>query len=190
LVRKGFVPIDLSIDDEEIESDEDNDGMVAYNGYDNRHLEYDYTQHLKEMGNEGAKFISATYVRTKELTNQGIVFKDEDAKSQLDHATKPLALPSDLFGGRESDVGLLSQPAHEFEGLGLEMTDELREIMAALDDEAYIEPEEDLYFDCLNSDTVPTALVPLVKAGEEMKKKEEEGWMGGFNKFRTTRTSI
>lgn len=148
---------------------------------------YDYMKHLREINpnSNDSLFIKATN-NTKQI-KQGLKFKDENAQQALNGQSN-INLPSEVLEGNTIlPIGLMNQPANEFEGLQLDLDEDLREVLLALDDEAYVEQEEEEYFDSLNLNQVPSKYAELIENSLEDDDNEEEGWMKEFKKFQKAR---
>ncbi|ORZ41147.1 Low temperature viability protein-domain-containing protein [Catenaria anguillulae PL171] len=124
--------------------------------------EYDYLQHLKPMGAPGSVFMAAPERKQPQSSRtRGIKFHEDlpaDAqasKTELD--LDPLAMVS-------ADGGI---------GLGVDLPEDLREVLYALEDDAYVE-DDDRYFDNLAKEDLDEDLAELVLQAEEKKRKEDE----------------
>ncbi|KAL7748908.1 Protein ltv1 [Sorochytrium milnesiophthora] len=128
---------------------ESNAGQAALYGvyFDDR--QYDYTQHLKDVGAPGAVLIDARPA-AKDKRAAGVQFRDDNA------ALPAEALPSQ----RELSVGLMNQAAQP-DGLAVDLPEDVREVLFALDDDAYVDDElDDGFFAAINSDSTAPELIP------------------------------
>ncbi|ORY96516.1 Low temperature viability protein-domain-containing protein [Syncephalastrum racemosum] len=128
--------------------------------------EYDYTQHLRVIGQGGdTVFLEAPQKEEKKPALpkklSELAFRDdEDGKKRQLIEMPAGVLPSDV----EMKVGLMNQGTGQENGLQPDMDPRLREILEALEDEEYIDEEtaDDDFFGELNAD------------GEEYVPEEEE----------------
>lgn len=115
---------------------------------------YDYMQHLKPMGEDpSAVFVSAPGSKSTPTTTilGGISLPSE-------------ALPS----GTETPVGLLNLASMNPTVSDPALDPGIREVLYALDDEAYVEDDlEEDFFEALGADEVPSQYAELVAQGEE-----------------------
>jgi protein LTV1 len=73
------------------------------------------------------------------------------------------------------------------EGLQPNMHPDLREVLQALDDDAYIEPDEDTYFESINSENLPKDY----KQHFEVEKEDlDNPWLSEFKKFQKSKGLI
>ncbi|KAJ3070935.1 hypothetical protein HDU98_006039 [Podochytrium sp. JEL0797] len=126
--------------------------------------EYDYTQHLKQMGEDpSAVFLEAKQVAAEkaraEKKEGAIKFVDDNASVAMSEAPKrkvAFNLPGDVLASQYEDrVGMLAR------GEAVNVIDvepSLRETIYALDDEAYVEDDIDDFFSALNADEIPDQL--------------------------------
>lgn len=125
---------------DEISEMRNNEGQAAAYGITFDDSKYDYMQHLKPMGNGDGVFISKKGDETKNK-NKGIVFNDFE-------------LPEELKGSdyrvRRTYQDQQNIP-DEIAGFQPDMNPALREVLEALDDEAYVEEDVDVFDDLLQS---------------------------------------
>ncbi|RMZ83806.1 hypothetical protein DV738_g862, partial [Chaetothyriales sp. CBS 135597] len=139
--EQTLFPEGLHIEDLEqevdLESMRDNEGEAAEHGiyFDDSH--YDYMQHLKDLGGGGgggeSHFIEAIPVKAKG-GKAGGKLRLEDALKELDlegRTTKDRALE------RQQDV------PDEIAGFQPHMDERLREVLEALEDDAYVDDKDD-----------------------------------------------
>lgn len=117
--------------------------------------DYDYTQHLRPIGATDAVFLEApSKKKEKQPATGGISFVDESANERLHPKDRKIHLPEGVL---PTDFELLTPktPLRSIElldgGLQPDMDPRLREIMEALDDEAYVEDDVENYFETLNA---------------------------------------
>lgn len=115
----------------------DNEGLAAQYGITYDDSKYDYMQHLKPMGNPDGVFVGAKQTQPKQLIED--LFKDQ--------------LPSKET--RKVARDLNQNIPDELQGFNPNLDPRLREVLEALDDEAYIEDgEEDIFNSLLQSGEV------------------------------------
>ncbi|KAJ3092144.1 Protein ltv1 [Quaeritorhiza haematococci] len=173
------------------------DEASIYGIFFNDQDEYDYLQHLKPMGEDpSAVFIEPKKPAVEEKKKGGISFKDEEAVAAMnDDDTASVAttrrkkktvtfdLPSDVLPSvYEEDVGLLNKAAMSSGGLNLDLSDEVREVLSALEDDAYVAEDAEDFFAHLDADEVPEGLVPDEEYEEE--DDDEEDWYKQFKKYK------
>ncbi|KAK6461336.1 putative low-temperature viability protein [Scheffersomyces coipomensis] len=114
---------------EELDTVRENEGLAAQYGIFFDDSKYDYMQHLKPIGeSQDAVFISAKdQVQSKPKTNIEDLFKDQ--------------LPSEDKIKPSADY--TENIPKELQGFNPNMDPRLREVLEALDDEAYLEETED-----------------------------------------------
>ncbi|KAI9218830.1 hypothetical protein BC828DRAFT_387576 [Blastocladiella britannica] len=123
--------------------------------YDDR--DYDYLKHLKPMGGAGSTFIPAASDKPKRRAGAGIVFNDDIVAPTTER-------PRDIIAESTADGGI---------GLGLDLPDDIREVLAALEDDAYVEEQPDSYFANLAKDKIDSEMAALVAAAEAKRQEEE-----------------
>ncbi|KAL6449655.1 LTV1 Protein LTV1 [Candida maltosa Xu316] len=106
----------------------ENEGLAAQYGITYDDSKYDYMQHLKPMGNSDGVFVSAKEDRKPER------------KQKLEDLLKD-SLPSEQT--RKIGRDLNQSIPDELKGFNPNMDPRLREVLEALDDEAYIEEEDE-----------------------------------------------
>lgn len=153
----------------------DNEGEAANYGIYYDDTEYDYMQHLRDLGTGGgeAYFVEAPAPRIKGKGKQSLesalrdVSIEDRAESLLDEAI----LPSKNL--RKATYQAQQDVPDALAGFQPDMDPRLREVLEALEDEAYVEADEDNIFG------------ELAKDGEEIGEyefehgawdEEEEGW--------------
>lgn len=130
-------------------------GQAALYGVYFDDSEYDYTQHLKPIGATDAVFLEApSKKKEKQPATGGINFVDETVNEELHRKDRKVHLPEGVL---PSDIELFTPktPLRSIDlfdgGLQPDMDPRLREIMEALDDEAYVEDNVEDFFDNLNA---------------------------------------
>lgn len=132
----------------------DNEGFAAQYGIFYDDSKYDYLQHLKPMGQEGGVFIEAV--------------KEKPAKKTLEDLLKD-QLPSETT--RKVTLDETENIPEDLRGFNPDMDPRLREVLEALEDEAYLEEpaEEDEEGDDLFADLLKSG-----EAGEDDYSDDEE----------------
>ncbi|KAJ3313477.1 hypothetical protein HDV04_001931 [Boothiomyces sp. JEL0838] len=204
-------------DDEEWEEDPEAEGelpdeeyieQVAYDGFDKskndyskkaehdasnfgvyfrNQDEYDYLQHMKEMGTDPTAVFLAPKTGKKEA-NVGIKFHDKNDAESMD--SKKISIPSDVFASEnELDIGLLNQPANSI-GMQLDVDPKIREVFNALDDEEYVENDlDDDFFDAFHEEELPEKYKDIELKSykgyehELYGNEDQEEWVKEFRKF-------
>ncbi|KAH6568993.1 hypothetical protein BASA50_000449 [Batrachochytrium salamandrivorans] len=145
---------------------------ATYGIFYNDQESYDYMQHLKPMGEDPtAQFIAVKSSQPKEPTG-GIQFIDEDASSSMGPQSctrKKVVLPEGVLpSDNEEAVGLLNRMAQPYAGgLNLELGEDVREVLYALDDDEYVEDElEDDFFGALDAKEIPEKFQEMVNNAE------------------------
>jgi len=137
--------------------------------------EYDYMQHMRDMGTSTeAVFVEAPQASSKQQAkNSDVVIKKEkqsledaireDSDSKNNGKTIKVQLPDDMLPSSDL-VKRTYQDQQDvpdvIKGFQPDMDPRLREVLEALDDEAYVDDEEDLF-------------VELAKSGEASKNEFE-----------------
>ncbi|KAI8610371.1 hypothetical protein BC830DRAFT_1146115 [Chytriomyces sp. MP71] len=163
--------------------------------------DYDYTQHLKQMGEDP----NAVYLDSKKVVEarkvdakgkKGIQFLDDSASVAMSEVPKrkqvAFNIPGEVLGSEYEDrVGMLAR-GETIDVIGVEPS--MREIVYALDDEAYVEDDIDDFFDALNAETVPESLAEKLdpedyypEQADEDEDEDEDGegdWYDDYQKFK------
>ncbi|RUP46718.1 hypothetical protein BC936DRAFT_146603 [Jimgerdemannia flammicorona] len=153
-------------------------GQAPLYGINFDDVEYDYTQHLRNIGEEpDAVFLEAPSKRKEKKPQAGLTFVDEEASKTFQFRKDrkvAVSLPSEsLPSGQELAVGLLAQPPLP-DGLQPDMDPRLREVFEALEDEAFVEDGlEDDFFLALDAEGQP--YVPEEGDDEYYDEEDEEG---------------
>lgn len=134
--KKVYTTAELAktLNEDEIKTIRENEGLAAQYGIFFDDSKYDYMQHLKPIGNLDAVFIEAK--------------KDEEKKDKNIEDLIKDALPSEKK--RNPDFDNESIP-EEFRGFNPDLDPRLREVMEALEDEAYVEDDDDVFATLLGS---------------------------------------
>ncbi|TPX40584.1 hypothetical protein SeMB42_g05932 [Synchytrium endobioticum] len=168
---------------------------------------YDYTRHLKPIGQDtAAVYVSAassgSSKKPSSTSTGGIAFIDEDAANAMNEQPSKrtsnnqrhvsFILPSDVLPSHaEDEVGLLNR-GNAPSGLQLELDPDVREALEALEDEPYVvttgdetDEKEDVmegWFATLNADALPEGMA--LGGSDEDDHDEESGWMREFRKYK------
>ncbi|EGF81192.1 hypothetical protein BATDEDRAFT_34791 [Batrachochytrium dendrobatidis JAM81] len=156
---------------------------------------YDYMQHLKPIGSDPtAMFVAAKSVQKPEKEEIKFVEANtNNSTSSVDFPQAKLILPEGVLPSQtEEDVGLLTRLAQPYTpGLNLELGDDVRETLYALDDDEYVEDElEDDFFGALDAEEIPEqykSMVEQAENGYENKdnenQHEDQEWMKEYARF-------
>jgi protein LTV1 len=152
----------------EAESIRENEGEAANYGVYYDDSEYDYMQHLRDLNSSGGDAVwvesSATGNKGKGRQTQSL----EEALRQMDLEEKSNALlDQDLLPSK--NLQRLNYQAQQnipdsIAGLQPDMDPRLREVLEALDDDAYVEDEDDIFQE-------------LAKDAEEVSREEFEEYI-------------
>ncbi|KAG0236823.1 hypothetical protein BGW42_002691 [Actinomortierella wolfii] len=167
---------------------------------------YDYSQHFKEMGtsSEGVYLVAprlAAQQKKAEKQSKGIQFTDADAAQEMAPVEKSrkIKLPSGVLQSYEElDFADVYQGAAPV-GLNPDMPADLREVLEALEDDAFVENDlDEAFFDALDGEDGD--LDAFLKPGEYGDGDEDEdeeddedddedkpAWMAEFQKFKKAR---
>ncbi|KAI8920237.1 hypothetical protein PhCBS80983_g05530 [Powellomyces hirtus] len=148
---------------------------------------YDYLKHLRPIGGDpSAVFMEPKGLQKKDKSG-GIKFVDDDASEALTGQPRKVQfdLPSEAFASTyEERVGMLNRPAVPNM---LDVGGAVREVLYALDDEAYVdEAADDDFFAALDADEIPEDYKAEIqeaeartRAGEDDDEDEEQDGEGG-----------
>lgn len=156
-------------------------GLAAMHGiYFDDTAEYDYTQHLRAIGESTeAVFLEAPKREEKPKRSKDLEFKDQ--KDGID-------LPADVLPSKvEMTVGVMNQSSGLEGGLQPDMDPRLREIMEALEDDEYLDDNlDDDFFEELNAEGDPYVPEDEVEEYYEEEEIDEDGsydWQAAFRKY-------
>ncbi|KAH3685237.1 hypothetical protein WICPIJ_003781 [Wickerhamomyces pijperi] len=169
-----------------------NEGEAALYGIHFDDSKYDYMQHLMPIGQGDGVFIPKKGDE-EEKASKGIQFKDGSA------------LPDDLFASK-TQVRRTYQDQQdmpdEIAGFQPDMNPALREVLEALDDEAYVEEDDDIFNDLLadgeqvSDDEFDDQFDEwdLDNYADDMaqydtnhfEEEGDQGWEAGFRQFKAT----
>ncbi|KAK7202470.1 Low temperature viability protein-domain-containing protein [Myxozyma melibiosi] len=174
----------------------ENEGEAALYGITYDDSSYDYMQHLREIGRNQdgtAVFIPAAKSSSSSTAAgrraRGIAFKD-DIQTSAPAATEDIAkqvleLPSDQHVKRTYQDQQAIPDA--IAGLQPDMDPDLREVLEALEDEAYVEDDEDI-FQAIVKDDPSLAKSTVADAYDDYNDEEEgAGWEKEFAKFKISK---
>ncbi|KAK4127733.1 Low temperature viability protein [Parathielavia appendiculata] len=159
----------------------DNEGEAANYGIYYDDTEYDYMQHLRDLGQGSGE---AVFVEAKPVGNKGKAKQHqplEDALRQLDlqNQTEDLALDNDILPNK--NLQRLTYQAQQdvpdaIAGFQPDMDPRLREVLEALEDDAYVDDEggEDIFQE-LAKDGEELGLHEFEEVYDEF-EEEDEGW--------------
>ncbi|KAK9467569.1 Low temperature viability protein [Lipomyces arxii] len=140
---------DLEADRGSFGTTRDNEGEAAMYGIGFDDSNYDYMQHLREIGRDedgSTVFISSVASqrvaeRANNRAGQSVKFVDSELDTQS-------SLPADLFPSTETVKRTYQDQQaipDEIAGLQPDMDPALREVLEALEDEEYVEDDEDIF---------------------------------------------
>ncbi|KAI9351987.1 hypothetical protein BDR26DRAFT_850171 [Obelidium mucronatum] len=160
--------------------------------------EYDYTQHLKQMGEDpNAVFIDskaeAERRKAEAKHRGGIRFMDDSASTAMSEAPKrkvAFNIPTEVLASEYEDrVGMLNR-GETVKVIDVEPS--MRETIYALDDEAYVEEDIDDFFDALNADDIPEEVKDKLdpedfipnQATDSEDEDEEGDWYEEYQRYK------
>lgn len=145
--------------------------------------EYDYTQHLRTIGESTeAVFLEAPTIK-KEKKGGDLTFKEEEEGGKK---RTLIELPADVLPSQvEMRVGVMGQSSGLDGGLQPDMDPRIREVLEALDDEEYVDNDLDEdFFEELDAEGDP--YVPEEEQEQEYDQEiREDGtydWEAAFRK--------
>ncbi|CDR39333.1 CYFA0S03e02256g1_1 [Cyberlindnera fabianii] len=172
---------------EEIHKMRQHEGESALYGITFDDSKYDYLQHLKPMGQGEGVFIPAA--EKKDTKKKGILFKEED-------------LPEGVLPSKDTVKRTYQDQQNmpdEITGFKPDMNPALREVLEALDDEAYVDDDDAVFEDLLEGGApvderefedqfdewdMDNYEEEMAQYDEEHFAKEgDQGWEAGFRKF-------
>lgn len=144
--------------------------------------DYDYTQHLRTIGDSTeAVFLEAPQREEKPKKSSGgdLMFKEDQKERQV------IELPADAMPSNiERDIGAMANVTGLEGGLQPDMDPRLREVLEALEDDEYADGQVDEdFFDELNAEGDP--YIPEEEDYEEYEEEMEDGsynWEAAFRK--------
>ncbi|KAJ1554927.1 hypothetical protein HK096_000029 [Nowakowskiella sp. JEL0078] len=168
----------LNLLDEAIKEDVTMHG-IFFDDYDR----YDYMQHMKVIG-EDPQAVFVASKKSEKLIRTGIQFKVNEIVAdsrQVRFELPEEALPSTT----EMEVGLLNLAATSSV---LDVQPSVREIMYALEDEAYVDNDIDEdFFAALDADEPPEGAILEEELSEE---ENNEEWYNQFKKFQKNKDKL
>lgn len=152
----------------------DNEGEAANYGVYYDDTEYDYMQHMRDLGTGGgeAYFVEAPTIKTKGKTKQSLeeALRDSSLENKPGFVLDEEILPSKNL--RKATYQAQQDVPDALAGFQPDMDPRLREVLEALEDEAYVDDDDDIFGQ-------------LAKDGEEIEEYEfeqgawdedDEGW--------------
>lgn len=154
----------------------DNEGEAANHGIYYDDTEYDYMQHMREIGTGGgeAYFVEAPTLQ-KEKKGKGKSLEDALRDASLDDKQKGVVLDDEILPSknlRKVTYQAMQEVPDALAGFQPDMDPRLREVLEALEDEAYVEEDDEIFAE-------------LAKDGEELDDRDfeagawdddDEGW--------------
>lgn len=164
----------------------DNEGEAAEHGIYFDDTEYDYMQHIRDL-NSGDGEGEAMFVEARDTNREK---KKGKEKVSLEQALREANLGSEhvdnaesLFGEELSSSRNLGQPSYQdqqdvpdaISGFQPDMDPRLREVLEALDDEAYVEDEES-FFGQIATEGGEEVTQEQFEDSEFFDGEDEDGW--------------
>lgn len=174
---------------EELEDMRENEGEAALYGITYDDSKYDYMQHLKPIGKSDGVFVEKD---GKVQKKKGIVFKDG------------FELPEDVLPSKKIVTQTYQDQQNipdEIAGFKPDMNPALREVLEALNDEAYVEEGDDIFQDLLQGGAEEVDEEDFEDQFDEwdldnyedemaqydekaFEKEGDEGWEADFRKYK------
>lgn len=160
------------MDDEDPDLDQEQQaGKAALYGIYLDDRDYDYTKHLRSVGTGGGVLLDVPQKKKPKTSGIQILDKEDEEISASGQSSKRAVLPAEVLPSQHRmDIKTEGIPL----GLQLDMDEDVRETMMALEDDDLEEFEDDL-LDKLNADTPPE--------GEEYEEYEGDGDDDGDEDF-------
>lgn len=167
-----------------------NEGEAANYGIFYDDSEYDYMQHMRDLGETGnAFFIESAPVKAKKgkgkRLEDALRDLDLDARSEsglsLTSGLSTTSMAESLFGPEMAESEFARTPTYQdmqdvpdaIAGFQPDMDPRLREVLEALDDEAYVDDDEDI-FEALQGDAEEVSLEEWETS--RFDDAQEDGW--------------
>ncbi|KAJ3192048.1 hypothetical protein HK101_007128 [Irineochytrium annulatum] len=160
---------------------------------------YDYLQHLRPIGTDPTAVFMDARNAPKKAPMAGIRFVEKDASTAMGERRVGGSTTTErMAGGIELPRGVLGELVEEETGLMnreamtsvLDVDPTMREVIYALDDDAYVEEDLDDFFDALNAPVIPAdlaaTLVPDAPPSHHPAADdddEEEAWVNEYRRF-------
>ncbi|KAI9596280.1 Low temperature viability protein-domain-containing protein [Syncephalis fuscata] len=136
------------------DDEENHTGEAALFGVSFDDSEYDYTQHLRPIGNQGAIFLEAPTRERKEKKSSVQIKDDVSTVDESPRNPSKTLLPAEVLPSvYEMPIGLMNQPA-VVQGLQPDMDPELREALEALELSDNEEEDDEEAEDTLDDDFI------------------------------------
>lgn len=156
-----------------------NEGEAAMYGIYYDDTKYDYMQHMREPGSIEAVFIEAPQADTKQRKDRHkgkMVSLDEAIRAAEEPKSTVVRLPRELLAS-DIEVRRTYQDQQDIPdalaGFQPDMDPRLREVLEALDDDAYVDDDEDIFSELAKAgETSEDAFLDAVFDDEE----EDDGW--------------
>ncbi|EHY57164.1 uncharacterized protein HMPREF1120_05212 [Exophiala dermatitidis NIH/UT8656] len=181
--KKGLHLKDLE-DDLDFDSMRENEGEAAQYGIYFDDTNYDYMQHLRDIGEGGGEshFIEATPVKVQTKgKGKAKTMKLEDALREVSLDDDRSVAGTDMisnFTTRTKDRKYESQQdvPDEIAGFQPDMDPRLREVLEALEDEAYVDDQGDEDIFAALAQDGPNGELDLEEFEDNYFDEEDEGW--------------
>jgi protein LTV1 len=164
----------------------DNEGEAANYGIYYDDTEYDYMQHMRDLGTSTESHFFEAPVKTKKgKVKLEDALKDLDIKSEsgVSHASSVVSTAQSMFSEdllpsefvRRRNYQDQQDVPDEIAGFQPDMDPRLREVLEALEDEAYVDDDEDI-FEALAGDAEEVDADEWEETFWEGQDGEDEGW--------------
>ncbi|KAL8736972.1 MAG: hypothetical protein Q9181_002140 [Wetmoreana brouardii] len=162
----------------------ENEGEAAEYGVYYDDSEYDYMQHLRDLNDQNPQgesyFVEASVsskdgkgkqkMRLEDALREASISENESKKQLLDEDILPSRDLKDTTYQNQQDI------PDVLAGFQPDMDPRLREVLEALDDEAYVDDEEDLFGELAKDSEVSQEEFEELGIVENGKAVDEEGW--------------
>ncbi|KAI4196930.1 MAG: hypothetical protein LQ346_003139 [Caloplaca aetnensis] len=162
----------------------ENEGEAAEYGVYYDDTDYDYMQHLRDLDGQdsgGASYsMDASVSKKDEKAKQKMSLEDALRRASIsDNASKESLLDKDLLPSKnlkESTYQNQQDVPDALAGFQPDMDPRLREVLEALDDEAYVDDEEDLFGELARDGEVSRAEFEELDFVDDGRGLDDEGW--------------
>lgn len=163
----------------------ENEGEAAEYGVYYDDTEYDYMQHLRDLNNQDARgesfFVEASIRKGDGKGKQKMSLEDALREASIsEKASKQQLLDEDILPSRnlrETTYQNQQDVPDALAGFQPDMDPRLREVLEALDDEAYVDDEGDLFGELAKDGEVSREeFEELGVVGDRGALEEDEGW--------------
>ncbi|KAF2750356.1 low-temperature viability protein-like protein ltv1 [Sporormia fimetaria CBS 119925] len=169
-----------------------NEGEAANYGIYYDDSEYDYMQHMKDLGSGGGEsyFLEAPAVKKKGKEKMDLAdmlressLDDRQSEAGVSVSSSISRSASDIFGEDLAPSEFVRKTTYQdqqnipdaIKGFQPDMDPRLREVLEALEDEAYVDDDDDI-FEALAGDAVEVDPQDWKEAGWVDQEDEDDGW--------------